>query len=338
MFSYADCARMADAIYHVRSASPDTQDGREALRLVKAQLVAVFEDDAVLYRTAIWRKAGWSAFVVRGTVPNPMTPANLTQDILMKLGSNVPFDLVRRSVRDIEATIHPGTAARWIVVGHSLGGAVAQVLGFLYGVPFVTLNAPGMRYDVVRRGWVKTMAELSGGVGSTLLSMVPGVRDLYDGAVRRTPGLDNSYDAARAELGRMIGLHVSNTRSTASHNPDTQLGFNIANDRDTIHRLTGPPIGNPFMSANFVPDYYKVPAYVQFFRALANTAPIVEIGQAAMDVLRYHDSRALADYIDGLNWGTENPVSASVTTDGRVQYFAPSYMSAPGWGDQPRPR
>ncbi|VTR91964.1 unnamed protein product [Gemmata massiliana] len=31
-----------------------------------------------------------------------------------------------------------------IVVGHSLGGALAQVLGFWHGVRFVTFNAPGM--------------------------------------------------------------------------------------------------------------------------------------------------------------------------------------------------
>src|SRR5262249_16898846 len=31
-----------------------------------------------------------------------------------------------------------------IVVGHSLGGALAQALGFWHGVRFVTFNAPGM--------------------------------------------------------------------------------------------------------------------------------------------------------------------------------------------------
>jgi hypothetical protein len=47
--------------------------------------------------------------------------------------------------RFFKAVIPPQTnPADVVVVGHSLGGALAQALGFWHGVRFVTFNAPGM--------------------------------------------------------------------------------------------------------------------------------------------------------------------------------------------------
>jgi hypothetical protein len=42
----------------------------------------------------------------------------------------------------------------WVfIVGHSLGGALAQVLGYWCNCPFVTFNAPGMASVIGAAGW-----------------------------------------------------------------------------------------------------------------------------------------------------------------------------------------
>ena len=340
MFTYADCARMADAIYYLRSAQPDTPEGRQALADTKCTLAGVYENEGALYRAGIWQKAGWSAFCVRGTVPKHWPPTNLEQDVQMKLDDAVPYALLRLAVQDIEAHIHPKSGQRWIVVGHSLGGSVAQVLGFLYGVPFVTFDAPGMRYDVMRRGWAKAVARGVGGLGSEVLSITPGIRSLYDWSVKKTPMLDDSYDQARANVARAIGEPVSNADSTADHDVGDQLGFNIAHSKDTVHKLLGPPIGADYRFADFVPAPNLVPTQVRVMATPISPAGALLAGAltgSAMDVLRYHDSKALADYIASRNWGGEMPVAATADARGRIHYFAPSYMSAPGWENAQRP-
>jgi hypothetical protein len=39
------------------------------------------------------------------------------------------------------------------LVGHSLGGALAQLVGFGFGLPFVTFNAPGVRNNIRGISW-----------------------------------------------------------------------------------------------------------------------------------------------------------------------------------------
>ncbi len=332
MFTYTECARMADAIYYASPSQQLTVEGRQAMAAVGCDFVLSRENAGALYRAGVWRKGGWMAFVVRGTVPKHWPPTNLIQDAEMKLLDAVPVALLRLAVADIEAQVRPRSGQRWIVVGHSLGGAVAQALGFLYGVPFVTFDAPGMRYDVMRRGWAKASAQAVGGVGSDLLSILPGFRQIYDAAYRATPALDMPSDAARAALSRATREPVDNA---AKGLPDIerQLGFNIAHRKDVIHKLTGPPIGMPYREdVDFPLSAAEVPTLL---RAVALAMPGVQVGldlkQWATDALRYHDSKALADWVDGHNWGGECPVDAGPGAGGRVSYFAPSYMSAPGW-------
>ncbi len=299
--------------------------------------VGSYQNEAALYRAGLWRKSGWDAFVVRGTVPNHWPPVNLIQDAGMKLQDAVPIDLLRLAVRDIEAQVRPRSGQRWIVVGHSLGGAVAQVLGFLYGVPFVTFDAPGMRYDVMRRGWAKAGARAVGGVGSELLSILPGFRQIYDASYRATPALDLRSDDARAALARATQEPVDNA-DKGLPDIERQLGFNIAHPKDVIHNLTGPPIGMPFREdVTFPLSAAETPTLL---RVAALAAPGLQAGldlkQWATDVLRYHDSKAMADWIAGHNWGGESPVDAGPGPGGRMMYFAPSYMSAPGWEEAAR--
>lgn len=73
----------------------------------------------------------------RGTTLNQDWIAN----IKLGVGANThQFSDAWRFVKDL----NPGSATRMTLVGHSLGGAIAQVVGNWLRLPFVTFNAPGV--------------------------------------------------------------------------------------------------------------------------------------------------------------------------------------------------
>ncbi len=323
MFTYAECALMADAVYHVdvtNAVFPATQPAQDhsakALTQAGFRLVGVYESPAILSRAAIWSRGGWFGFAVRGTVPLDPSLQNVTQDYVMKALSTAPLQLVRAAVGPINKIIGP-PRGRCIMVGHSLGGSVAQLLGLLYGVPFVTFNAPGMRYDVMRKGWVRAgmrQVDSANGPAATVATMLPGIRSLTNWAVRETPGLDQSFDEARGEIAQGAGLPPPDI--TAALGPDQQLGFNIAHTLDTIHNLTGPPIGSPYRPADWTPT----PAQV------AETIAVPALGIGI-----YHDMTRMAQFLAHHNWGHEHPVYAVAGARGRIFYARTHYAPAPGW-------
>jgi hypothetical protein len=83
----------------------------------------------------------------KGTNPKGVTiVADLLADLKLTLGflpsqANSAYDMVKAAV-----TIAQGKQVS--VVGHSLGGALGQVIGVWLDVPFVTFNAPGMKAQV----------------------------------------------------------------------------------------------------------------------------------------------------------------------------------------------
>ena len=314
MFSYAECALMADAVYHVKEEPNSSSIGE--LKRAGCALTTIFENAGPLYRAAIWQRGTARAFVVRGTVPSLVHRQNLGQDFLMKMASQAPYDLVKLAVHDIQRTIGPPHAIG-MFVGHSLGGSAAQVLGLLFGLPFMTFNAPGMRYDLMRKGWVRQtqlaedMVSPQIAIMKSLATMVSGGRDLADAFVKHTPGLDQSYDQARSEMARGVGIPVPD--STAVPSPDSQLGFNVAHEKDEIHNWLGPPIGTPYRLASWPGS------------PLMTAAPLIspEAGAAAgaYGIYYYHDSKKLAEYLRTLPWGGIQPVRATMGAKARVFYY-----------------
>ncbi len=324
MFTYAECARMADAVYHVNVVNavfpqkmPSRDPSSEALTRAGFRLVGVYENPAVLFRAAIWTRGGWFGFAIRGTVPTDPSLKNVNQDYVMKALSQAPLDLVKASVGPINRIIGP-PRGKCIVVGHSLGGSVAQLLGLLYGVPFVTFNAPGMRYDVMRKGWIRAGMRVYDhltGPGTTFLTMLPGLRSLTNWAVRETPGMDQSFDEARNEVATGAGVPAPDI--TSALGADQQLGFNIAHSCDTIHKLTGPPIGEPYRAADWTPT-------------LVQAAEDAVVGPLAA-MLIYHDMPRMAQFLEHNGWGREHPVYAVTGAKGRVFYARTHYAAPTGW-------
>ena len=48
------------------------------------------------------------------------------------------------------------------IVGHSLGGALAQIMGYRFGHPFVTFNAPGMKGNLETIPFLYTKSKPAG--------------------------------------------------------------------------------------------------------------------------------------------------------------------------------
>ncbi len=71
---------------------------------------------------------------------------NDVQIMLNRLPSQVPnAENFTRPYKQLAEML----GARFSMVGHSLGGGLAQYIGWLWGVPFVTFNAPGMAGNLV---------------------------------------------------------------------------------------------------------------------------------------------------------------------------------------------
>ncbi|HEX3487298.1 MAG TPA: hypothetical protein VHT51_19735, partial [Micropepsaceae bacterium] len=97
---------------------------------------------------------------------------DLVCDLQIALGGFVGMlpQYCSAALRLLEGTQKTYPAYAISFVGHSLGGAMAQVLGHWTGLPFVTFNAPGMWGDIQRSklvlAWSPTNSALS--LGGTL--------------------------------------------------------------------------------------------------------------------------------------------------------------------------
>lgn len=85
---------------------------------------------------------------------------NDVQIMLNKLPSQIPnAENFTRPYKELAEQL----GARFSLVGHSLGGGLAQYIGWLWGVPFVTFNAPGMAGNLVSgRKSIKAAGQVPG--------------------------------------------------------------------------------------------------------------------------------------------------------------------------------
>lgn len=305
---------MADAVSDL-----DNQPAYESsVRLAQSGIVLkqVFSQPSVAYRAAIWQRGKAKAFVVRGTFVPGTQGQNLIQDYEMKRLSKAPIDLVRAAVGDINRHMSPPHGYN-MFVGSSLGGSTAQLLGFLYGLPFMTFNAPGMRYDVMRRISVRVAGTLGDNIAASatkgwsemisVLTMLKPGRKVVDDHVAATPWLDQSYDQARVEIARNAGIPVPD--STANVTPEKQLGFNIAHSRDSIHNSTGVPIGRPYQFA----DWSEA--------ASGTSGPSPHL---PWNITYYHDSKKMAEFLFKQPWAQQRPIRPYIGPLGKTYYFGPA--------------
>lgn len=90
----------------------------------------------------VFKRDKGSEIVVAFKGTNPKMAADLTADLRLVV-NQIPLQAYVALVLTHRWLAGYGTA-RKSLVGHSLGGAIAQVVGIRTGIRFVTFNAPGM--------------------------------------------------------------------------------------------------------------------------------------------------------------------------------------------------
>jgi hypothetical protein len=90
------------------------------------------------FQAAVYRGANGRVLAIAGT--QRLAMSDYTADL--RIGLHVMPNQASSAFKFYEDVVGDGGVA--VIVGHSLGGALAQVLGYWCDLPFVTFNAPGM--------------------------------------------------------------------------------------------------------------------------------------------------------------------------------------------------
>lgn len=122
-------------------------------------------------------------FAFKGTAVNARTgPGDLLADLKLGVGMNtVQFDQANSYVAHTMSQVPTG--AQVFVCGHSLGGAIAQIVGNRRRLPFVTFNAPGVGVlagnfrELATQSPVMQVARLAGSVLSVARHPVQASQD-----------------------------------------------------------------------------------------------------------------------------------------------------------------
>jgi hypothetical protein len=144
-------ALIADAVYGNADASNPSQARLDRLGWTCPRELAVY--DASVFAGGALLSSGFQgrAFVsgdgksavigYKGTRPTQMS--DLVADVRLAMGF-IPTQ-AKDALKHTVDWMHALRPRAVTITGHSLGGALAQVVGFLTGRDFVTFNAPGMR-------------------------------------------------------------------------------------------------------------------------------------------------------------------------------------------------
>jgi len=136
-------AEIANKVYEPSTATDPAPTGWTCPRGAAVDDTSVFQGGSALssgFQGRVFRKGNAAVFAFKGTVPT--MASDLVADLSLVLNA-VPR----------QAYVAMRHAIRWkrlysnfdiTLVGHSLGGGLAQILGPQLGVRFVTFNAPGM--------------------------------------------------------------------------------------------------------------------------------------------------------------------------------------------------
>jgi hypothetical protein len=123
-------------------------------------------------RTVIYTDGSVFVVAFRGTD----NASDLVEDAQLTLGMNTAMYPIGEAIA--AGVKNHGTV---YVTGHSLGGAVAQVVGSRMGLPFVTFNAPGVAILASRNMWkanyLAVQARAAGALASAIFNPRQALRD-----------------------------------------------------------------------------------------------------------------------------------------------------------------
>jgi pimeloyl-ACP methyl ester carboxylesterase len=125
-------------------------------------------------QAAVFTTGRTTVVAFKGTSPNA---SDILADLRLGVGMNTAyFSEAEQFVQD------HANLADLVVTGHSLGGAIAQVVGNRRRIPFVTFNAPGVALLATRNLHTVSptlgAARLAGGVIGAFLNPMQTARDI----------------------------------------------------------------------------------------------------------------------------------------------------------------
>ena len=162
MITILDYARLSNAVY---SDSPNVRGW--ALVGQRTQMPSGLI-------AGVFTKGRKTVVAFKGTTPSETR--DLQADLALGVGINTDY------FADAETFVQQHANVEGLVAtGHSLGGAVAQVVGNRRRIPFVTFNAPGVAIISSRHAWTATphMAAIRviGGLASAIADPGQAARD-----------------------------------------------------------------------------------------------------------------------------------------------------------------
>jgi len=151
MATLLDLALIADAVYGQSEGGNDSQ--KELAKLGWTCPAAMQVNDASVFKGGSLTSSGFQGRVFvspdskeaviayKGTKPSQAS--DLVADMKLAMGF-IPTQAKDALKATVDWTKQLGNK-NFLITGHSLGGALAQVVGLQTGINFVTFNAPGMQ-------------------------------------------------------------------------------------------------------------------------------------------------------------------------------------------------
>lgn len=117
------------------------------------------------FQGCVYRRGHQSVVAFRGTVFPNMD--DLSSDVMLGGGMNTSHFA---AAEDFMAQAN--LSGKVTLTGHSLGGAIAQIIGNRQRLPFVTYNAPGVAVLASRNIWTANPVALSARIGGAALGTI----------------------------------------------------------------------------------------------------------------------------------------------------------------------
>ena len=142
-----DAAKACDAMYAVNAiGSPGTIEGYTSLHYVMGRVGFGVSNSKPRPTCAVYKKDGADAYIIaiRGSI---MTESDWTSNNA-KIGLNLTPDRAKETLEFVRRQQLGRAASEFVIAGHSLGGGLAQLVGYYTKNHFIGFNAPGMRSTV----------------------------------------------------------------------------------------------------------------------------------------------------------------------------------------------